>query len=113
MSVTMVKVSDGSVQDVKGSGWNDGSGPLEFIGGMSLRKTERAIIRVAGPKVNDSPVRSVVVESAWGDYAGGRLVTADGCSYPHGPLGSFAEVRELWLRYVLRAGIYAGIARMR
>lgn len=111
MSVVMEKGSDGTVSDVAGSGWNDGSGPLEFIAGLPVRKGPE--IRLGGAMIGGRPVTAVLIEPIGPGVAQAVLVGRDGMNCPVGAFGTVAGLRTMWIRFALNAGIFAGVARMR
>lgn len=116
--LTLVKSGD-DVREIRpGMGGNEGHGTLRMIGGMPLRRVRGPVIRLAGPVIAGEYVVAVVIEPVSGDWFGSRMITESGTEYPAVPsvrpgIGQMEDIRDAWIRYAVRSGIYAGIARMR
>lgn len=128
--VTLEKERSEVREHFAGVGMNEGPARVAFVGRIPLRRVNGPLFITSGMRVRvpagvgiPGPyrVRAVAVgiePDGYRDRAGtvpsftGVVFTADGGEYVTGPRGSMEEVRREWLRLIVEAGAFAGVARM-
>lgn len=92
-----------------GTGMNEGGGPLRMIAGRPVAREFRAVIRFTGV-----PARGVRITEDMHirGLTSAEVVGTDGSRTVYRSTATPADARDMWLRYALENGIYAGVDRM-